>query len=153
MKKFVFSLNSLFELKKTLKDKAQAEYAAAAAALQNAVKAKEALERLFAEKTAEYEAKLRKGIAVGDIGSYGRFFDELGERIKAAQAEIIRAQRVADAKREELTEVFKEIEVLKKLQKKQYQEYLKEEEKKEKSVLDDIMSFNITEAGMEDADK
>ena len=57
------------------------------------------------------------------------------------------AQKAADEKREELVSIFKEIEVLKKLKQKQYQEYLKEMDKKEKSVLDDIMSFNISDTG------
>lgn len=147
MKKFVFSLNSLYELKKTLKDKIRAEYAAAEAALDKAVKEKELLDRAFAEKNEEYEAKIKKGMVVSDIQSYVNFFEELQEQIRAALQEILRAQKAADEKREELVEVFKEIEVLKKLRHKQYQEYLKEEDKKEKSVLDDIMSFNITDTG------
>ncbi len=147
MKKFVFSLNSLYELKKTLKDKIRAEYAAAEAALDKAVKEKELLDRAFAEKNEEYEAKIKKGMIVSDIQSYVNFFEELQEQIRAALQEIVRAQKAADEKREELVEVFKEIEVLKKLRHKQYQEYLKEEDKKEKSVLDDIMSFNITDTG------
>ncbi len=149
MKKFVFSLNSLYELKKTLKDKIQAEYAAAEAALDKALREKDILDRMFSEKSEEYEAKLKKGMIVSDIQSYINFFEELQERIRAAQAEINRAQKAADAKREELVEVFKEIEVLKKLRQKQYREYLKEEEKKEKSILEDIMSFNVTETGSE----
>ena len=147
MKKFVFSLNSLFELKKTLKDKIRAEYAAAEAVLDKAVKEKEMLDRTFSEKNEEYEAKLKKGMIVSDIQSYVNFFEELQELIREALLKIIRAQKVADEKRDELVSIFKEIEVLKKLKQKQYQEYLKEEEKKEKNVLDDIMSFNITDAG------
>ena len=147
MKKFVFSLNSLYELKKTLKDKIQGEYAAAEAALSKAIEEKAILDRTFLEKSEEYEAKLKKGMIVSDIQSYINFLEELQELIRTAQTVVIRAQGLADAKREELVEVFKEIEVLKKLKQKQYQEYLKEVEKKEKSVLDDIMSFNITDAG------
>ncbi len=147
MKKFVFPLNSLYELKKTLKDKIQGEYAAAEAALSKAIEEKAILDRTFSEKSEEYEAKLKAGMIVSDIQSYVNFFEELQELIRTAQTVVIRAQGLADAKREELVEVFKEIEVLKKLKQKQYQEYLKEEEKKEKSILDDIMSFNITDAG------
>ena len=151
MKRFVFSLDSVYELKKTLKDKIQAEYAAAEAVLDKAIKHREFLDRTLLEKTEEYESKLRKGMIVCDMQSYVNFFEELQNEIRRAEIEVLTARKAADLKREELVEVFKEIEVLKKLRQKQYREYLKEEEKKEANLLDDIMSFNITELGAKNA--
>jgi flagellar FliJ protein len=145
MKKFVFSLNALYEVKKTLRDKVQAEYAAAEAAYKAAVERKESLERTLDEKKEEYEIKAKKGMTVGDLQGYDNWFEELQGRIKAAGLEVERALREANHKRNELIAVFKEIKVLEKLYEKQYSEYLKELEKSETKAVEDIVSFKVTD--------
>ncbi len=145
MKKFVFTLNALYEVKKTQRDKIQAEYAAAEAAYRAAVEKKDTLEKTLDEKKEEHEIKARNGMTVGDLLGYDNYFEELQGRIKAASNEVDRALRAVNQKRNELVTIFKEIKVLEKLYEKQYGEYLKELEKSETKAVDDILSFNVTD--------
>lgn len=149
MKKFVFSLSALYEVKKTLKDKIQAEYAAAEAIYKAAAERKLNLELTLDKKREEYEYKARSGMTVGDMQGYIVYFVEMQEQIKAAEYEAERALKEANHKRNELISVFKEIKVLEKLYEKQYGEYLKDLGKSETKTVEDIMSFKITETSQE----
>lgn len=145
MKKFVFSLGALYEVKKTLKDKIQAEYAAAEAAYKAAAEKKLELELTLDKKREDYELKAKNGMTIGNMQGYAVYFVEMQERIKAADMEAERAQKEANHKRNELISIFKEIKVLEKLYEKQYGEYLKDLEKSETKSVEDIMSYKITE--------
>ncbi|SHH83774.1 flagellar FliJ protein [Sporobacter termitidis DSM 10068] len=145
MKKFVFSLNALYDVKKTLRDKLQAEYAAAEAAHRAAVERKESLENTLDEKKEEHEQKAKNGMTVSELLGYDVYFEELQERIKAAALAVDRALQEVNRKRNELVAVFKEIKVLEKLYEKQYGEYLKDLEKSETKAVEDIVSFQITD--------
>jgi flagellar FliJ protein len=146
MKKFVFTLNALYEVKKTLRDKLQGEYAAAEALYRAALHKKEELERTLDVKKEEYEVRARKGMTVGDLLGYDIYFEELQGQIKAAEKEVGRALLEANRKRGELVAVFKEIKVLEKLYEKQYGEYLKELEKSESKTMEDIVSYKAADS-------
>jgi len=145
MKKFVFSLNALYEVKKAQKDRLQTELAAAEAIYRAAVERKADLERTLEERKAEFEAKASEGMTVGDLKGYAVYFEEMQERIKAAGREVDRALREANQRRNELVSVFKEIKVLDKLYEKQYGEYLKDMEKDETKAVEDIVSYKVTD--------
>jgi flagellar FliJ protein len=145
MKKFVFSLAALFEVKKTQKDKLQAEYTAAEAAYQAAVNKKAALEQTLGEKTQEYEAKAKKGMTVADLKGYVFYLQELQDRIKLAGREVEKAQREVELRRTDLIAIHKEIKVLEKLYEKQYNDYLKEIEKSETKAVEDILSYKTAD--------
>ena len=146
MKKFVFSLGALYEVKKTQRDRLQGEYAAAEEAHRAAVRKKESLERTLEEKKAEYELKARNGITVADLLGYDNYFEEQLGLIKTAEKDVEKALAEANRRRDALIAVFKEIKVLEKLYEKQYSEYLKEIEKSESKTLEDIVSFNVTDS-------
>lgn len=146
MKKFVFSLNALFEVKKTQKNKLQAEFAAAEAAYRVAVEKKAELEKTLDDKKEEFEVKAANGMTVSDLQGYDAYFEEMQDRIKAAGKEVDRALREANQKRNELVAIFKEIKVLEKLYEKQYSEYLKEFEKSETKAVEDIISYKVTDS-------
>lgn len=141
MKKFVFSLSALYEVKKSLQDKVRAEYAAAEAVYKAADEKKYNLELTLNEKSEEYEGKTKNGMSVGRMQGYTVYFVDMQERIKEAARETERALKEATQKRSELITVFKEIKILEKLYEKQYSEYIKEMEKSEMKAIEDIMSF------------
>lgn len=145
MKKFVFSLNALYEVKKAQKDRLQTELAAAEAIYRAAVERKAGLEKTLEDRKDEFETKASDGMTVSDLKGYAVYFEEMQERIKAAVKEVDRALREANHRRNELVSVFKEIKVLEKLYEKQYSEYLKEMEKSETKAVEDIVSFKVTD--------
>lgn len=145
MKKFVFTLNALYEVKKTLRDKVQAEFAAAEAHYNSLLEKKRLLERTLDEKTAEYEVKAKSGMTVADMQGYIIYFEEMQDQIKTADRDVEKALREATNKRNELVSVFKEIKVLEKLYEKQYGEFLKDLDKSETKAVEDILSFKVTD--------
>lgn len=147
MKRFAFSLKALYEVKKTQKDKLQAELAAAEAGYRAAVKKKSSMEKTLEEKKEEFEVKASNGMTVNDLKGYDDYFEELQEHIKAAGKEVDRTLREANLKRNELVSVFKELKVLEKLYEKQYSDYLKDLEKGETKAVEDIVSYKVTERG------
>jgi flagellar FliJ protein len=146
MKKFVFSLNALYEVKKAQKDRLQTELAAAEAVYRAALERKTELEQTLEDRKDEFETKASGGMTVSDLKGYAVYFEEMQERIKAAGKEADRALREVNQRRNELVAIFKEIKVLEKLYEKQYGEYLKEMEKSETKAVEDIVSFNITDS-------
>lgn len=150
MKKFRFSLQSLFEVKQTLKDKLQADFAEAEAAWRTALERQLDLERLYEEEIAAFEARAREGVTAPELSGAAAYHEDLRERIQRAKAEVARTLKIMTEKREELVAVHKEIRVLEKLQEKQYAEYLKEVEKDEAKVMDSILAFQETEKKAEE---
>ncbi|MPM15778.1 hypothetical protein SDC9_62150 [bioreactor metagenome] len=151
MKRFVFSLDALFELKKNLKDKIQAEYAQAEAALDKALCVKVALDKVYMDENERYEQKAQRGITAADAGAHVIYFDELQQAIATATEDVMRAQDEANRKQGLLLEIHKEIKTLEKLRRKQYLEYLAEEEKQEANARDELVAFSMAEQAAADA--
>lgn len=143
MKKFIFSLDVLLQIKKTLKDKLQTEHAAAAGALDKALRIKVCLDKVLMDEAENYEAKVKNGIFVGDIQAHAIYMEELQEMIAAATHDVTRAQEEVNRKQAALLEIFKEIRVLEKLRRKQYLEYLTEEKKQETNAREDMLSYHV----------
>jgi flagellar FliJ protein len=151
MRKFVFTLYPLYQLKKTMKDKIQAEYSAAEAALAEKTRIRDSLENKLREERQAFETKMKQGMAISKIKLYLLYFDELQERIKLAQEDVKRAQIEVSRKKAELIAAHKEIKVLEKLYEKQYAEHLKEEEKREGKILEDVVSFKVSSGEAQNA--
>ncbi|NLA87654.1 MAG: flagellar export protein FliJ [Clostridiales bacterium] len=145
MKKFTFSLNALYEVKKAQKDRLQTALAAAEATYRAAVEKKANLENTLEDRKDEFESKASAGMTVSDLKGYAIYFEEMQERIKAAGKEVDRAFREVNQRRNELVSVFKEIKVLEKLYEKQHGEYLKDIEKSETKAVEDIVSYQVTD--------
>lgn len=143
MKKFVFPLDPLYKVKMTMKDKLQAEYAAAVAAYDDARCKRDQIREQIVSETKSFEAKAKKGMTVSDMQAYSRFLEELQNSEVAASHKAELARREVNRRQTELIGVFKEVKVLEKLREKQYKDYLSEEEKEEKNVIEDILSFDV----------
>lgn len=144
MKKFTFSLNALFEVKKTMKEKAQADYAAAQAALDDALCVKVALDKIYVDESDRYQKKVANGITAGDMEAHSIYFEELREMIGAAERDVNRLQETVKSRQTVLIEIFKEIKVLEKLRQKQYLEHLTQQEKQDVTIREDLLAFSIT---------
>ncbi|HOQ15006.1 MAG TPA: flagellar export protein FliJ [Bacillota bacterium] len=146
MKKFVFPFDSLYRVKQSLKDKLQAEYYAAEAELRKAIEKRDGLLAIRKEETEAYEAIAVHGISPGTIEAYSDFFNELENMISLASKQVDIARRKAEQKRSELAEIYKEVKALEKLRERKYADYLDEQQKAEAVVIQDILSFKVTNA-------
>ena len=135
MKKFVFSLQKVLELREYEEDKAKLE-------LGKAVAEVERLKRLLEENARNRIAanQSRKDttdvIILMNIENYIIGLDEKKEKLLE---ELTMAQMVFEEKRDLYTKAMQDREVLSKLKEKQLSEYKKEVLKEEENALDDIV--------------
>ncbi|NLN22801.1 MAG: flagellar export protein FliJ [Clostridiales bacterium] len=127
-----------------MKDKLQAEYYAAEAEYRRAVEKRDALLATRQKETEAYEAMAVRGISPGTIKAYSDFFKDLENMISLATKQVVAARKKVEQKRSELAEIYKEVKGLEKLREKKYADHLDEEEKAEANVIQDILSFRIT---------
>jgi flagellar FliJ protein len=135
MKKFVFSLQKVLELREYEEDKAKLE-------LGKAVAEVERLKRLLEENARNRVAanQSRKDttdvIILMNIENYIIGLDAKKEKLLE---ELTMAQMVFEEKRDLYTRAMQDREVLSKLKEKQLSEYKKEVLKEEENALDDIV--------------
>ena len=106
MKKFVFSLNVLYEVKKAQKERLQTELAAAEAIYRAAVERKAELEKTLEERKEEFEARASAGMH-GTRASEGHAVIRGDQNAQGGPEESRKALREANQRRNELVSVFK----------------------------------------------
>ena len=134
MKKFVFSLQKVLELREYEEDKAKLE-------LVKAVAEVERLKRLLEENARNRVAANQSRKDTTDISlllSIENYIIGLDAKKEKLLEELTMAQMVFEGKRDLYTKAMQDREVLSKLKEKQLSEYKKEVLKEEENALDDI---------------
>ena len=134
MKKFVFSLQKVLELREYEEDKAKLE-------LGKAVAEVERLKRLLEENARNRVAANQSRKDTTDISlllSIENYIIGLDAKKEKLLEELTMAQMVFEEKRDLYTKAMQDREVLSKLKEKQLSEYKKEVLKEEENALDDI---------------
>lgn len=134
MKKFVFSLQKVLELREYEEDKAKLE-------LGKAVAEVERLKRLLEENARNRVAANQSRKDTTDISlllSIENYIIGLDAKKEKLLEELTMAQMVFEEKRDLYTKTMQDREVLSKLKEKQLSEYKKEVLKEEENALDDI---------------
>ena len=135
MKKFVFSLQKVLELREYEEDKAKLE-------LGKAVAEVERLKRLLEENARNRIAANQSRKDTNDISvllSIEHYIIGLDAKKEKLLEELTMAQMVFEEKRDLYTKAMQDREVLSKLKEKQLSEYKKEVLKEEENALDDIV--------------
>jgi len=142
MKKFKFTLQSVYEYKLTVEKLQKAELK----------KAQEELERLLAEEQRlkslfeANERSLEEGIKKGDdipriMEEHDAYFRFLREKLIEVREEIILAEEHKTECEVRLIKTMKEIKTYVKLKDEQFQEYLKEAQIETEKDMGDLVSF------------
>ena len=135
MKKFVFSLQKVLELREYEEDKAKLE-------LGKAVAEVERIKRLLEENARNRIAANQSRKDTNDISvllSIENYIIGLDSKREKLLEELTMAQMVFEEKRDLYTKAMQDREVLSKLKEKQLSEYKKEVLKEEENALDDIV--------------
>lgn len=135
MKKFVFSLQKVLELREYEEDKAKLE-------LGKAVVEVERLKRLLEENARNRIAANQSRKDTNDISvllSIEHYIIGLDSKREKLLEELTMAQMFFEEKRDLYTKAMQDREVLSKLKEKQLSEYKKEVLKEEENALDDIV--------------
>ncbi len=143
MKKFVFQLQSLYDVKQTLETQQKNQLQQIEAKLAKLREEMELLQDSFAKSREEYRAETEKGIQADRLSRYGEYFDLLNRSITAQRERIAQAEVQRKKCVEALVEIMKEIKALEKLKEKQYEEYLKEVKNEEEKAIGDMISYKV----------
>ena len=143
MKKFVFSLQALYDFKLTVEKQQKAELRIAQQKLKDLIAEEMRLLNAYAENERSLEKALRENINVAAaLSEHDAFFRYLRDALKEIRERIIRAEKVVTECQARLIITMREIKTYQKLRTEQYQDYLKEVQTEEEKEIGDLVSFN-----------
>jgi len=144
MKKFVFTLQALYNYKLTIERLQKAELQKAQQALQELLNEESRLLRAYADNERSLEEALRRGENVGTaLMEHDYYFRYLREALIEIRILIEKAEEVVRQCQQRLILTMKEIKTYIKLREEQYESYMKEVQAEEAKEIDDLVSFNV----------
>ncbi len=144
MKKFVFSLQSWYDMQLSIEKQQKMELKAIEAEMLERQKELERLDAEFGKASGEYCTAVSGGVRAPRVKEYGLFFDSVKAAMSSEQMELSRLEREREIRMQKLVNTRKEIKLLDKLRDKQYTEYLEITKKQQDKFVDDLVSFNVT---------
>ncbi|MCL2078527.1 MAG: flagellar export protein FliJ [Oscillospiraceae bacterium] len=144
MKRFVFTLQALYNYKLTVERLQKAELKKAQLALQELLDEESRLLRSYADTELSLEEALRSGENVGAaLTRHDAFFRYLRSALIEIRVLIVKAEEVVRQCQEKLILTMKEIKTYLKLREEQYAAYMKDVQAEEAKEIDDLVSFNV----------
>lgn len=152
MKKFVFSLQSVYEYKQTLEKTQKAELSRAENVLRELRQREHELEQDFERNRSLREEALTKVTGVlSELEKFDAYFRYLHGVKKELAEKILRAEEVKARCQAQLIATMKELKIYTKLKDEQYARYLKEVAAEEEKEISDIVSFSTVKNSEETA--
>ena len=143
MKKFKFTLQSLYDYKLTVEKMQKSELRKAQQALKELLDEEQRLLRAYVENERSLEKALRENIdIVGALIEHDAYFRFLRDALIEVRERIVKAEEVVRECQARLIITMKELKTYLKLRDEQYQEYLKEVQIEEDKNMGDLISFN-----------
>jgi len=142
MKKFKFTLQSLFNYKQTVERLQKAELKKAQQALRELLDEERRLEQAYVDNERSLERALRKNVdVVSALSEHDAYFRFLRDALKELRERIVRAEEIVAKCMEKLIVTMKEIKTYVKLRDEQFMQYLKEVQAEEDKEIGDLVSF------------
>lgn len=139
MKKFVFTLQKLYEVKKITENQLMREQEQINKRLKDLQGDKSALVLKFASERDLYDEDCKRGIRAPEMQSYGEYFDFLMESLKKLEEKIQKCLAEKERCTQALLKIMNEIKVLDKIKEEQFMEYNKELQKNDDKMLEDFL--------------
>ena len=144
MKRFVFTLQPLYNYKQTVEKLQKAELRKAQQVLKELLDEEQRLLSAYESNERSLERALRENINVAAaLTEHDAYFRFLRDALKAVRKKIIEAEEAVRECRDRLIITMKEIKTLVKLRTEQYHEYLREVQAEEDKEMGDLVSFNV----------
>ena len=137
MKKFVFELEQLLNLRKYEQDQAQIE-------LGKAVQAEQQIQDGLDELARQYVATKRMTAGQTDFGAISQaqqFYQFIKQQQEKLMEDMARAKIVTDQKRALFNAAMQKFESIKKLKERQYEAFKADQKKAEAKATDDIVAY------------
>ena len=142
MKKFVFSLASVYAYKQTVEKTQKADLNKALAALLALQEEWRRVEAAFGENAHSLEVALKENMHVVDaLKRHDDYFRYLKDRRDELELEIQKAQEEKDRRQAILIKTMKEVKTYTKLKEEQYRKYIEELQREEAKDIGDLISY------------
>ena len=152
MKKFKFTLQSLYNYKLTVEKMQKADLQKARQALRELLDEEQRLLQAYANNERSLERALIENTDVAAaLTEHDIYFKFLRDALKEIRERIVKAKEVVHKCQELLIITMKELKTYVKLREEQYQRYLKEVQAEEEKEIGDLVSFNTISTISEEA--
>ena len=144
MKKFKFTLQSLYNYKLTVEKLQKAELSKAQQALQLLLNEEQRIQQAQRDTELSLELALEKGEnIVAALAEHDAYFRFLRDALVEVKSKIVRAEEIVRLCQERLITTMRELKAYDKLRDEQYDAYRLEVQAEEAKVLDDLVSFKV----------
>ena len=144
MAKFKFSLKSVEKYRNIALDEVKAKYAKAVSDInkQNDIIVK--LKQELSSVNQELNDKNRQGITILEHQGYKVYIKILENNIKNEEEKLIGLQKIEQRRRKELIAAKTDVMSIEKIREKRFEEYVKEETKKEELGIEEFVSNQLS---------
>ena len=149
MKKFKFTLQSLYKYKLTVEKNQKAELKSAELTLKKLLDEEQKLLCAYADTAWSLEKALAENVDVAsELCKHDAYFKYLRDALKEIREKIVKAEEIVEKCRQALIKTMKELKTYSRLREEQYQSYLKEVKAEEDKETGDLVSYKtIIESG------
>ncbi|NLU51842.1 MAG: flagellar export protein FliJ [Clostridiaceae bacterium] len=141
MAKFKFRLQTFLNLKEQFEKNAKNELGIAIKKLEEEKAKLVAIEKEIESSLSKFRDACQGNIVPEKIKELKRYLEYLDKKQQEQILNVKREQQNVDKIREKLVEIMKERKVLENLKDKDFQEFVKEEEKVERQLVDELVSY------------
>ena len=141
MARFRFPMQNILNMKEKLEEQAKNEYGQANARLLAEDKKLEQLNNRLEDARLQLKNVLREVLSMTEIHKRENAVVILKGYVKQQQLVVKRCEKEVEIAREKLTEAMKERKIFEKLREKAFDEFMKEEGRREQKEVDELMSY------------
>lgn len=144
MKRFVFSLQSWYDMQVSLEKQHKLQIGMIEARINAAKDQLAALCGCFDKTRCEFTGEVSQGMAIHRAYHYGSYFESAKTSMAALQTHIAQLEEEKAEWMQKLVQVRREIKLLDNLRDNQYREYLGEAKKQQDKFIDDLVSYKVS---------
>ena len=144
MKKFIFDLQGVLDIKEKLEGQARVDFGVARAKLTAEEEKKAALVTRLDGYKAEQKASMEGDLSIVELNRLKNAVDVINDRIRMQDAAVKRAERQLESARIKLNRAVQERKTIEKFREKKFEEYMKETDAEEAKMVDELVSYRYT---------
>lgn len=150
MKKFLFDLQGVLEIKQKLEGQARVDFGIARQKLNAEEEKKEALILQKNGYAKDLKETMTGVLNIQEMNRLKNAIDVMNDRIRLQETAVKRAERQLESARIKLNKVVQERKTIEKLREKKFEEYMKEIDAEESKTVDELVSYRYTSAASEE---
>lgn len=142
MKKFVFKLQTVFELRENNEESKKLEYSKALNEYTNEDNKLSELNCTFKNTLNDNKNEMQKGIKPESINIYNKYLLCIKKNIENQQIKVDKLRKLTDIKKNEMFKAITDRKAIEKLKDNEYKKFIKEQNAEEQRVIEEIVSYN-----------